>query len=414
MNSTIVAPRAFRQLPRAFRQIWRHRPAATVRLRLTALYGGLFLAVGVTLLAITYALVARQLSRGSGSGLGWLSSPVPPWPTAAIPAPRRQFLDQIQQRTSEALARQRSDALHQLLTQSSIALAFVSVIAVVLGWAMAGRALRPLRDITATARRLSTHNLHERIDLRGPRDELKDLADTFDAMLARLAAAFDAQRRFIANASHELRTPLTVQRAAIDVALAEPRPTVTSLQTMARRIHAATLRHEHLIASLLTLARSERGVERYEPVNLADTVRAALDVAQPIVAADGVSVSRDLTPSVVHGERALLERLAANLIDNALRHNVPGGWVTARTSTDGMSATLCVANSGPVLPAAAASALFEPFRRHPPERTAGETGHGLGLSIVAAITAAHHGSCTAQPRPDGGLDVAVVLPVRPQ
>ncbi|KAB2342489.1 sensor histidine kinase [Actinomadura rudentiformis] len=363
----------------------------SIRLRLTALYGGLFVAVGALLVAITYGLFASRLqaARPRPPDLGRL--PVLP---EGLGDPRR-VLD-------EALARQRDEALDQLLTQSIVALAIVSVIAVVLGWMVAGHALRPLREITATARRLSTDNLDERIGLGGPRDEIKELADTFDAMLARIAAAFEAQRRFVANASHELRTPLTVQRAAVDVALADPEPSLRSLTAMAVRIRAATQRHERLIASLLTLARSERGVEHYEDVDFTETVQTVLVGTNT----RDLKVVPRLRPAHVRGDPALLERLAVNLLDNAVRHNTPDGWIEVRVRSEGGVVTLHVANSGPAVPAEEAEALFEPFRR----RSAG--GHGLGLSIVAAIAAAHGGTHAAFARPEGGLEVTVSLPAR--
>jgi signal transduction histidine kinase len=307
-----------------------------------------------------------------------------------------------------ALAHQRENALHQLVTQSLIALAIVMVIAAVLGWLVAGRALRPLRDITSTARRLSTHNLGERINLRGPDDELKELADTFDDMLVRLSSAFDAQRAFVANASHELRTPLTVQRAAIDVALDDPEPTIESMRTMALRLRDATERNEHLIDSLLALARSQAGVERFDDVDLAAVTRSAVGGAP-------VAVHPSLNPAVLWGDRALVERLVANLVDNATRHNVQGGWIRISTSSDGDSVMLRVANSGPVVPPERVEELFVPFHRMASDRGRDGYGYGygLGLSIVAAIVAAHHGSRTARALPTGGLEVTVVLPVWP-
>ncbi|MFG1999309.1 sensor histidine kinase [Spirillospora sp. NPDC048911] len=341
------------------------------------------------LVAITYALLASRLQAAAPPDL-----PELPFRPEGLPG---GVLD-------EALARQRDQTLDQLLAQSMVALAIASVIAVALGWVVAGRALRPLRDITATARRLSTDNLDERIGLGGPRDEVKELADTFDAMLARLAAAFEAQRRFVANASHELRTPLTVQRAAVDVALAEP--SLRSLTAMAVRVRAATQRHERLIASLLTLARSERGVEHYEDVDLAETVQTVL------VGTDtrDLKVVPRLRPAPVRGDPALLERLAVNLLDNAVRHNTADGWIEVRVRSENGAVTLHVANSGSVVPAEKVDMLFEPFRRHAPDRSAG--GHGLGLSIVAAIVEAHGGNCSASARPEGGLEVTVGLPGR--
>jgi signal transduction histidine kinase len=382
------------------------RGLATIRLRLTALYGGLFLAVGVVLLAITYGLYARQLQhRGLGAG-----TPLRVPPALGSPVQR-----QVRAHLTDALTQQRADALHELLRQSSEALGIVSVIAVALGWIMAGRVLRPLRDITATARRLSTETMNERINLTGPRDEIRELADTFDAMLGRLATGFEAQRRFVANASHELRTPLTVQRAAVDVALADPHPTVASLRTMGERVRRAIDHHEHLIASLLTLARSERGVERYDDVDLAAAMRTALSVGGPDVEDRALTVrSSGLNPAPVLGDAVLLERLATNLIDNAVRHNTPGGWIEVATALDGGAARLRVSNSGRHVPPAMAGLLFEPFRRPAPDRAGTGQGHGLGLSIVAAITAAHRGSCVAVARPGGGLDVKVTLPAAPR
>jgi signal transduction histidine kinase len=373
------------------------RPSHSLRWRLTALYGGLFLIAGVTLLAILYVLLARRLPRAPRINVPAIDTPGerPPGLDRALKSLRA---------LRTALAHQRENALHQLVTQSLIALAIVMVIAAVLGWLVAGRALRPLRDITSTARRLSTHNLGERINLRGPDDELKELADTFDDMLVRLSSAFDAQRAFVANASHELRTPLTVQRAAIDVALDDPEPTIESMRTMALRLRDATERNEHLIDSLLALARSQAGVERFDDVDLAAVTRSAVGGAP-------VAVHPSLNPAVLWGDRALVERLVANLVDNATRHNVQGGWIRISTSSDGDSVTLRVANSGPVVPPERVEELFVPFHRMASDR--GRDGYGLGLSIVAAIVAAHHGSRTARALPTGGLEVTVVLPVWP-
>jgi signal transduction histidine kinase len=376
------------------------RGSHSLRWRLTALYGGLFLLAGLTMLAIVYALLARRLPRA---------------PRVVIPAieardnlPPRviRALDSIRSLRT-ALIHQRDNALHELLTQSVIALAVVTVIAAVLGWLVAGRALRPLRDITATARRLSTHNLGERINLQGPDDELKELADTFDGMLNRLSGAFEAQRQFVAHASHELRTPLTVQRAAIDVALEDPAPTIESMRTMALRVRDATERNERLIASLLTLARSQAGIERFDDVDLAGAARTAIAA----IPSHGVTVQPMLGPAHLAGDPGLVERLIVNLVDNAVRHNVPGGWVRVETWPAGHTATLRVSNSGRVLPPEQVEGLFTPFHRMPGDRSG--DGYGLGLSIVDAVVAAHHGSRTARALPDGGLEVTVVLPASP-
>jgi signal transduction histidine kinase len=357
----------------------------TLRWRLTALYGALFLAAGVTMLTIVYVVLARRIPR------------VPRIPVGGV-AVRRE----VRQLLLAELTNQRDRALHELVVGSLIALAIVTVVAGLLGWAVAGRALRPLRDITSTAQRLSTHNLDERINLTGPHDELKELADTFDAMLDRLSSAFAAQRQFVANASHELRTPLTVQRAAIDVALDDPEPTVEKLRVMAVRLRDSTERNGHLIEALLTLARSQAGVQRFDDVDLGAVAAAALAAAPT----REMTVQPLLHQAPTHGDRALLERLAANLVDNALRHNVPGGWVRVETGADGYTAMLRVSNSGPQVPPELVEQLFAPFRRLDADRT----GHGLGLSIVAAIVAAHGGSRYARALPDGGLEIRVMLP----
>jgi signal transduction histidine kinase len=395
----------------------RSLPPATLRWRLTALYGGLLLAAGIAILVITYLLVSQRLE---GRKIRSDISPEEMTPQD-IEHLNREFGVDIDPSVGEgdrpvdlnailgdALDEDRNQTLNELLTQSLIALAIVAVVAGVLGWLIAGRVLRPLRDITATARRLSTDNLDERIGLRGPRDELSELADTFDAMLARLAAAFEAQRRFVANASHELRTPLTVQRAAIDVALAAPHPTVESLTAMAIRVRNATERHERVIGSLFALAHSQTGIERYEEVDLA----AVAATAWPDEGTNGVRFTPQLSPARLRGDRVLLERLAANLIDNGVRYNVAGGWLNVETFSDPASGivTLRVANSGPQVPPERVTELFQPFRRLGDAR---KGGTGLGLSIVAAIAQAHHGTCAARARPEGGLEIAVRLPVSP-
>jgi signal transduction histidine kinase len=363
---------------------------STLRWRLTALYGALFLAAGVTMLTIVYVLLSRRIPRAPRVNIGGV-------------AVRRE----VRQAILRALNNQRESALHELVVQSLIALAIVTVVSGVLGWVVAGRALRPLRDITATAQRLSTHNLGDRINLRSADGELKELADTFDGMLDRLSSAFDAQRQFVANASHELRTPLTVQRAAIDVALDDPAPTVEKMRTMALRLRDSTDRNEHLIASLLTLARSQAGIERFDDVDVAAAARAAIAAAPT----RDVTVQPVLGPAMVWGDRSLIERLIGNLVDNAVRHNVQHGWVQVETSSDGHDAFIRVANSGPMLPPERVDELFIPFHRMAGDR--GRDGYGLGLSIVAAIVDAHHGKRSAFARPDGGLEVTILLPVWP-
>ena len=279
------------------------------------------------------------------------------------------------------------------------------------GWFVAGRVLRPVHRITAAARDASEHQLSTRVALTGPRDELRELADTFDAMLERLQAAFEGQRRFIANAGHELRTPLTVMRATVDVVLAKPAPTHDELVGMGQDIRAAVGHAEALIEALLTLARTDRGLAGREPLDLATVLEDAVDAAHSRPDASPTTrLHTSLMPAPTNGDPILLERLAANLYDNAVRYNVPGGDVWLSTGTVGGRAVLTVGNTGPVIAAESVEGLFEPFRRLR-DRT-GDGGFGLGLAIVASIAAAHGGEAEAGPLPGGGLSVTVSLPAQ--
>jgi signal transduction histidine kinase len=300
-------------------------------------------------------------------------------------------------------------ALNQIAAQSGAALAVMALVSIGLGWLVAGRVLRPLAAITATARRLEGSTLHERLHFQGPQDELKELADTFDQMLGRLDAAFETQRRFVANASHELRTPLAIARTEVDVALADPDTAPDELRAMAGRVLEANQRSERLIEGLLTLARSERQLRAREPVDLSVAAADALEVAAREVERLGLRVSRMLGAAPVAGDRALLERLVANLVENAVRHNRPGGWVEVDTGRAGPLAVVRVANGGPPIPPDQVATLFEPFRRLEADRTGSDRGAGLGLSIVKAVAAAHGGRATARPLEDGGLEVTVEL-----
>jgi signal transduction histidine kinase len=286
-----------------------------------------------------------------------------------------------------------------------LALGIMALGAVLLGWLMAGRALRPLRTMTAATRQISEENLHERLALTGPDDELKELGDTIDGLLARLQAAFDAQRRFVANASHELRTPLTLERAMIEVALADPHADAGSLRAVCERVLAAGAEQERVIEALLTLARSQRGLEERRPFDLAAVVEAALADLGP-----EPRVEATLEPAATSGDQRLVERLVVNLLDNAVHHNVCGGWVRVRTSVEGERALLRVENSGPVVPADEVANLVEPFRRATADRSSHDGGLGLGLSIAAAIATAHDAALDVRARPEGGLDVRVGLP----
>lgn len=298
---------------------------------------------------------------------------------------------------------QRNTTLHHLLVYSLIALAGVSVVAAFAGWLMAGRILRPVHRLTAAARAASEHNLSQRLALRGPRDELRELADTFDDMLARLDTAFAGQHRFISNASHELRTPPTVMRTTLDVVLSKPAPTREELIAMGTDVRRAVDHADALIDTLLTLARNERGLTTRQRVDLAALAEDALDT----IHVDGLHVSSALQPALATGDPLLLERLVTNLVDNAARYNVADGLISVSTATHDGCAELRVANTGPVVPADQIDTLFEPFTRLD-ERTG--NGVGLGLALVASIGAIHQATVTAAPRPGGGLDITVRLP----
>jgi signal transduction histidine kinase len=306
-------------------------------------------------------------------------------------------------------ASQRDQAVHTLLLYSLVGLGIMGIVSGAVGWLLAGRALRPVHAITGAARRASEENLSERLALGGPDDELKELADTYDAMLARLDAAFASQRRFVANASHELRTPLTVMRTAIDVTLAKPDRTPAQLEDMAAEVRTAVDRAEALIEALLTLARSDRGTAAREPADLAVLAEDALDSAARAIRDRSLRVETSLQPAPTCGDVVLLDRLVANLVDNAVRHNNPGGWIQVVTGMRGDAASLTVTNGGPKIDPELAPLLFEPFRRLGNEPT-GSQGAGLGLSIVRSVAAAHHGTVLARSRPAGGLDVSVLLP----
>jgi signal transduction histidine kinase len=358
--------------------------------RLTLLYTGLFTACGAIVIAITYGLAA--------------SLPVDTTLSLGTCPPDKQLRTQCEEALRQGAQQQRDTTLTHLLQYSLITLAAVTVLAALAGWIVAGRALRPVHQITEAARAASEDNLSARVSLTGPRDELRELADTFDAMLGRLQAAFDGQGRFIANAGHELRTPLTVMRATLDVVLAKPAPTPDELHRMGRDIRLAIDHAERLINALLTLARNERGLTVRDEVDLAT-------VTEDVVDATDIGNRRlhvSLEPAGTLGDPLLLERLVANLVDNASRYNVAGGDLWLTTSTVDARATLVVANTGPVIAQHATSGLFEPFQRlH--DRTDND-GFGLGLTIVASIAAVHQGTVAAQPRPGGGLTVTVTMP----
>ena len=372
----------------------------TVRTRLTLVYGGLFVLAGMVLLGATYILVQQRLPMAVGgrASAETLSEPLPGVGAETQPQFVQKVVDGAQ-----------NTALHTLLTQGLIALAVVSAAAIALGWLVAGRMLQPLHQITATARRIAEappdadRGLHERIALTGPKDEIKELADTFDVMLNRLDHSFDGQRRFIASASHELRTPLTLNRTLLEVALAGQEPS-EEVRQLGTTLLAINDRHGRLIDGLLLLAQSDRPVRERSFVDLADIV-------DHVAVSDTVKVVAEPAEATVAGNPVLLERLVQNLVENGVRHNLPSnGWVQVRSFArpDGW-AVVEVSNSGPVIPRYEVPGLFEPFRRHNAERLH-SPGAGLGLSIVRAIAKAHGGDVQAEARDEGGLIVRVTLP----
>ncbi|WP_405149124.1 ATP-binding protein [Sphaerisporangium sp. NBC_01403] len=356
----------------------------TVRLRLTLLYSGLFLLAGVLLVALIYVLVEYSPFPGPPAA--------PMAPGGAGPPVQTPRVEQ-------------SEHLRRLLVNSLIALAVMAFAAMLLGLFMAGRVLRPLDEMTAAVRRITADRLDRRLAASGPDDELKKLADTFDELLDRLEAAFTAQRQFVANASHELRTPLTLQRAMTEVALADPAADARSLRAVLERMLAAGKHQERLIEALLTLARSQQGLHHRQPLDLAAITGQALDHRGAL----DVRVESSLRPAPASGDRALIERLVANLLDNALRYNVPGGRITVETAVWSGRPSLRVSNSGPVIPPDRVHLLLRPFQRLETGRKASGDGLGLGLSIVAAIVEAHHGTLEARALPEGGLEVTVAF-----
>ena len=296
------------------------------------------------------------------------------------------------------------------LVASCTVLAALVAASVLIGWLVAGRVLRPLRVMTAATRQISERNLHERLALAGPDDELKNLGDTIDSLLGRLESAFDSQQRFIASASHELRTPLMLSQTLLQVALADPGITLDSLRAACQEAIDADKYLARLIDALLTLARSQRGLDRREPVDLTAAVNDALDAYQPSAAARRLQVDAALDKATVPGDARLVSRLAANLVDNAIRYNITGGRVAVKLAANTTQATLTVTNTGAVIPPLQASRLLEPFQRAAPDRTASPDGLGLGLSIVVDIAKAHGASLEARPQPEGGLAVTVSFP----
>ncbi|WP_306369444.1 cell wall metabolism sensor histidine kinase WalK [Nocardiopsis sp. CC223A] len=399
----------------------------TLRTRLALVYTAVFVLGGVVLLGVNYGIVSASLeSRGVGlattvegvavqalDGAGTVSVPATP----VMPAEGYQEVEdygEAQAAVEDLLESYRSAVLTDMVLNSVLVLGGVTALAALAGWLIAGRPMRRLHRVTEAARTLSEDDLHSRLALTGPDDEFRELGDTFDGMLARLERAFDSQRRFVANASHELRTPLAVQRTALEVPLSQGR-VPEDLQPAFARVLGSVERSEELIAGLLLLARSDRGLTGTETVGLAEIAGDAVALHSGTAADRGVALELAVETADVAGDRVLLAHLARNLVDNALRYNVDaeagedGGWVRVEVRTIADRAVLRVANTGPRV--RDADALFEPFHRGDASRLhRGRTGSGLGLSIVRSITEAHGGTVSALPRPEGGLTVTVGFP----
>jgi signal transduction histidine kinase len=387
------------------------RPHLAIRTRLTVLYGGMLLVAGGVLITIFYTIFSHKFV-GGGAVSQLLGSGGAHQSTDVIPLPSGHKLTYADlQSIRDTLDQRRHDVLAALLRQYLIALAAVAIVAVSFGWWMAGRALRPIHDITGAARRVAGRNLHERIALQGPRDELKELADTFDAMLERLDASFDSQRRFVANASHELRTPIATIRTLLEVALTQHRMP-RDLGEVIETVLDTNQRNEELIDGLLTLARSENELLQRRHVDLSDIAAGALEETADEAATAGVLVDATPDPAHTSGDPILLERLALNLVRNGIKYNHRGGRVSITTTTNEQFGwtELVVTSTGPVVAQDDVEAIFEPFRRLGDPRVSHDHGAGLGLSIVRSITRTHGGEVTAVPREGGGLTVRVRLP----
>ncbi|WP_049571157.1 sensor histidine kinase, partial [Streptomyces sp. SBT349] len=385
----------------------------TIRIRLTLLYGGMFLIAGVVLTTIIYLLAAQALGRGTETPFRFnnettqvtITSDVCP----ALPSPVRA--QEFEVWLADCSDTQRAIALDQLLRSSLLALLGLAVAAFAFGYVMAGRVLAPLGRITRTARRVAGSDLHRRIELDGPDDELKELADTFDEMLDRLDRAFTAQQRFVANASHELRTPLAINRTLLEVQLSDPDVSPEVVQ-LGNTLLATNERSEQLVEGLLLLARSENELVDRKPVDLSEVAGQAVEQSREDARGRGVELLGVRPQVFVHGNGVLLERVALNLVQNAVRYNIAAdGWVRVDVEALPGRAVLVVENTGPVVPAYEVDNMFEPFRRLRTQRTGSDKGVGLGLSIVRSVARAHGGYVVAQPRESGGLVMRVTFPV---
>jgi signal transduction histidine kinase len=382
-----------------------HLRRRSARVRLTAIYCGVFLPTGVAIAVITYVLIiVVQLPTTIGH--------------VVIPGASAKSLDQTAaghnlDGTTVTLPGHLVLDSREFLVGSCIVLVAMIGVAVLLGWFVAGRVLRPLQVMTTTTRQISERNLHERLALTGPDDELKDLGDTIDGLLARLEAAFDSQRRFVANASHELRTPLMLGQTILQVALTNPDITLDQLRAACQEAVDAGKDEAQLLDALLILARSQRGLDHREPIDLTAVVHDALSAHRRSAMARGLHIDGTIDDAIVSGDPRLVYRLTSNLVDNAIRYNITGGQLEVTLAATTRAAVLTVTNTGPAVPPDEVSRLLEPFQRADPDRTASPSGLGLGLSIVADIAEAHGASLDVRPRPEGGLTVAVSFPANP-
>ncbi|MFI6174850.1 sensor histidine kinase [Nonomuraea sp. NPDC051191] len=371
----------------------------SIRWRLTLTYSALVFAAAAVLLFVVYSIVGRSIENA--------------WPDLITDDLDPLDAAIMQNRWTLAKGRAVSSARDALFSSSFMALAGVGILALIIGYFVADRALRPVAQMTSAARKLSESTLaHQRIALRGPNDELKELADTFDAMLTRLNVAFDTQRRFVANASHELRTPLTINRTVLEIALSDPEAS-EDLKALGRTLLEVNARNEKLIEGLLLLARSERELAVRKPLDVQEVAQTAVEQLAPFAAEQGVTVVAELVSAPTVGDPVLLERSVGNLLENALKYNLPeSGKVWIRTGMADGGLVVQVANTGQHVPAYEVNSLFEPFRRLHADRVESAKGSGLGLSIVRAVVQAHGGNVTAVPRDGGGLVVTIRLPTR--
>jgi signal transduction histidine kinase len=370
---------------RAFR-----RP--TLRARMTLLYGAVICASGVALLGVTQLLAPGLLQRGvQKSGGPGLPGAVTAGPPTRVPL----------------------TVGSTVFWNDVLVLAIMTVFSLAAGWLIAGRFVRPLRAIITTARDISASNLHRRLGVRGRGDEFTELGQTLDDLFGRLEASFQAQRHFIANASHELRTPLTAGRALLQVALADPEPTAGTLRATCEELVELGDQQERLISALLALAGSQRGIRQLECLDLADIAGDALLARQEEAERHGIHLRAALAAAPVTADPSLAESLVANLLDNAIRHNLPGGQAEVSTALTTAGAVVSVSNTGTLVPPDAVQDLFQPFRQLGTQRTRHGEGYGLGLAIVRAIADAHGAALTARARPAGGLDIEVTFPLTP-